>query len=182
MVIIPGIVISSVTFPGVIVHELAHQFFCWLMKIPVFEVKYFQFENPCGYVLHEHTDNPFANFIISVGPFIFNTIIGSAIVFPSMLGYQSLGFSNNLIVNILGLISFWIGISILAHAFPSNGDANMMVQSILKNEQVNILVKILVAPVVGLIYLGSLGSIIWLDFIYAISVSLLLPQLVLSLI
>ena len=42
MFVIPGFIISLVTFPGVIVHELAHQIFCMLMKVPVYDVKYFQ--------------------------------------------------------------------------------------------------------------------------------------------
>lgn len=43
MLFIPGVIISIITFPGVIVHELAHQIFCYLMKIPVYEVKYFHY-------------------------------------------------------------------------------------------------------------------------------------------
>ena len=43
MFIIPGFLISFVTFPGVIMHELGHQVACWLSKVAVFNVKYFQF-------------------------------------------------------------------------------------------------------------------------------------------
>jgi len=182
MFIVPGVFISIITFPGIIVHELAHQFFCWLMKVPVIEVRYFQTKNPCGYVIHDPTNSPLANFIISVGPFIINTVLGVVIVFPGMVIFQAFGFglrdSNILLI----LISLWIGISILAHAFPSIGDATVMVQTIMKNKDVNILVKIITAPIIGLIYLGSIGSVFWLDFIYAIGVSLLLPKLFLSMI
>jgi hypothetical protein len=40
------VLITIVTFPGVIVHELAHQLFCRLYKVSVFEEVYFQAENP----------------------------------------------------------------------------------------------------------------------------------------
>ena len=51
--IIPGFLISLVTFPGVIVHELAHVVFCRLTKTPILSVCYFRLGNPAGYVIHE---------------------------------------------------------------------------------------------------------------------------------
>lgn len=48
-------------FPGVMVHELAHQLFCRLMGVPVYEVKYFQFADTCGYVAHEPAERPLAD-------------------------------------------------------------------------------------------------------------------------
>jgi len=176
--LIPGQVISAVTFVGVIIHELAHQLFCRLMKIPVFEVKYFQFRNPSGYVLHEKTEKPLANFAVSVGPFLVNTVLGSIILLP--VSTEIILFKNY--TSILSLILAWLGISILMHSFPSTGDAQAMTESILKNQNVNIFVKILVAPVIGLIYLGAIGSIFWLDLIYALGVGLLLPKLIVMLI
>lgn len=177
MFIIPGQIISAVTFIGVIVHELAHQLFCRLLGIPVFEVKYFQLDNPSGYVLHEKTDKPLANFIVSVGPFLVNTVLGSVILLPAAV--EIILFKNY--KNILSLVLAWLGISILMHSFPSTGDAAAMTESILKNKNVNIFVKIIVAPVIGLIYLGSIGSFFWLDLIYALGVGLLLPRLIVML-
>jgi hypothetical protein len=40
------------------------------------------------------------------------------------------------------LVSAWLGISVLMHAFPSTGDAKALVHSILKNKDVNIFVRI----------------------------------------
>ncbi|MBU5316854.1 DUF3267 domain-containing protein [Clostridium bornimense] len=178
MFFIPGIVISILTFPGVIVHELAHQIFCYIMKIPVYEVKYFQFKNPSGYVIHERTDDPLKSFFISVGPFLINTILGIIIMAPvsiELIGFEDLN-------NILSLFLAWIGISILMHAFPSVVDGKGLVDSILKNKDVNIFVKIITAPVIGLIYLGAIGSAIWLDLIYAIWISLALPRILVNII
>jgi hypothetical protein len=180
--IIPGFLISILTFPGVIVHELAHKIFCQLAGVPVLEVKYFQLGNPCGYVLHDPTDKPFSNFIIAIGPFIFNTMVGLVIVFPGALIFMAFGLGATSAYVVPQFISLWLGISVIAHAFPSVGDAKAMVETILKNDDVNILVKILVAPFVGLIYLGSVGSVVWLDFLYAIAISALLSRLVLSMI
>jgi len=173
MFFVPGIIISIITFPGVIIHELAHQIFCRIMRVPVYEVKYFQFSNPCGYVVHEATQNPLKTFFISIGPFLINTLIGMIIISPAAIELVVFEDYSNLLNLLLG----WIGFSTLMHAFPSTGDAKVLVNNILKNKNVNVLVKIIVSPVIGLIYIGALGSVIWLDAIYAIAIAMIIPNL-----
>lgn len=176
--IIPGFLIAALTFPGVIVHEFAHQLFCRLFRVPVYDVVYFQMKNPSGYVAHEPTEKPLASFMISVGPFIVNTLLGMLVVFPAAIELFRFEVYQNILVLLLG----WLGISILMHAFPSTGDAKVMVQSILKNPDVNLAVKVVTAPVIGLVYLGALGSMMWLDLVYAVFMAMVLPNLVLLLI
>lgn len=47
MFFIPGQLIAALTFPGVIVHEMAHQLFCRLFRVAVLDVCYFRF-GPAG--------------------------------------------------------------------------------------------------------------------------------------
>lgn len=171
--IIPGFLISIITFPGVIVHELAHQVFCYLCGLRVYEVKYFQFKNPSGYVIHEATDRPGKVFLTSMGPFFVNTLLGLLIILPASI--EVIAFKEYR--NILSLVLAWVGFSVLMHAFPSTGDAKVMVDQILRNKKVGILPKILAAPFIGLVYVGAIGSVFWLDAIYAAAVALLLPNL-----
>jgi len=174
MFFIPGVLISIATFPGVIIHELAHQIFCYLCKVPVYEVKYFRLQNPCGYVAHEHIDNPFKNLIVSIGPLIINTLLGAIILFPASIEMTAFSVSNDS----LNMLSYWLGISIIMHAFPSTGDANNLVSSVLHNKDVNIFIKVLTAPFVGLIYIGAVGSMVWLDLGYALLIAYLLPKII----
>lgn len=177
MVIIPGFLISLLTFPGVIVHEFAHQLFCRLLRVPVYDVVYFQMKNPAGYVAHEPTEKPLSSFLISTGPFFVNTILGMLIVFPAAIElFQFRSYRNP-----LSLLLGWLGISILMHAFPSTGDAKVMVKAILKNENVNPVVKAVASPVIGLVYLGALGSMMWLDLIYAMFMAMVIPNLIVML-
>ena len=89
----------------------------------------------------------------------------------------SVGFSE--IVPYLPVLGvFWLGVSILMNAFPSTGDAKNLVSGILKNKDVNLFARILVAPVVGLIYIGAVGSVVWLDLGYALLVSSMLPKVI----
>ena len=171
--IIPGFLISIITFPGVIIHELAHQVFCMLCGLHVYEVKYFQFGNPCGYVIHETSNQPSKVFLTSMGPFLINTILGMLILLPASVELISFReFSNP-----LNLLLGWLGFSILMHACPSTGDAKVMVKWILKNPDVSIIWKVLVAPFVGLLYVCSIGSVFWLDALYAAGMGILIPYL-----
>lgn len=177
MFFIPGFLISIITFPGVIVHEFAHQLFCRLFRIPVYDVVYFQFGNPSGYVIHEPAEEPLECFFISIGPFIINTLLGMLLTLPAAV--ELIQFSSY--VNPLSLLLGWLGISVLMHAFPSIGDAKVMVKCILKNPQVSLVVKVITAPYIGLVYVGAIGSVVWLDFIYAIAVAGFLPNLLVQL-
>lgn len=174
---LPGFIISIITFPGVIIHELAHQIFCYICGMKVYEVKYFRIGNPCGYVIHETSDNPGKIFLTSMGPFFINTLLGLLIILPASINVVAFKEYNN----ILNIVLAWLGFSILMHAFPSTGDAKVMVNGILKNDKVGILPKILSAPFVLLVYAGAIGSVFWLDAIYAAAVAMLLPDLIVHL-
>src|SRR4051812_13728881 len=118
MFFIPGILISIVTFPGIIVHELAHQLFCRWCRVAVFKVVYFQAENPTGYVLHEHPRYKYQSILISTGPFIVNTLVGFFIALPAAVQVYKFDAGNP-----LDYILIYLGVSIAMHAFPSTGDA-----------------------------------------------------------
>jgi hypothetical protein len=173
--LIPGVIISLVTFPGVIVHELAHQLFCRLYKVPVFKVVYFQMDNPVGYVMHEQPREKWHGIMISVGPFIVNSIVGAIIALPAVIPVFELNDAGP-----LDILLMYLGISIAMHAFPSTGDAQVILQSI-REKDTKPLIKIIGYPIVGLIYLGTLGSFFWLDLLYGMAVAVGLPYLFISL-
>jgi hypothetical protein len=174
MFFIPGFVISLVTFPGVIVHEFAHLLFCRLMRVPVFQVCYFRIGNPAGFVQHEVPRYKWQHVLISIGPFFVNTIVGAIIAFPAAI--PVLKFNDG---TPLDYVLIYLGVSIAMHAFPSRGDANSMWSSF-KEGKSNIFEKILVAPIMGFIYIGAIGSMVWLDALYGAAVALGLPQLIIK--
>jgi hypothetical protein len=172
---IPGILITLLTFPGVIVHELAHQLFCRLYKVPVFKVVYFQAQNPAGYVLHEAPESKWQSIMISIGPFFVNTLLGALIALPAALPFFE--FDNPSPVD---FVLVYFGVSIAMHAFPSTGDASVIWER-LREKDTPLLAKIIGYPVIGLIYLGTLGSFFWLDLLYGIGVAVGLPMLLVNL-
>ena len=172
--LIPGQIITILTFPGVIVHEIAHKLVCNILGVRVLRVCYFRFGNPAGYVAHEQPQNAIQQILIGLGPFIFNSIVGAIIAFPGALAYhtsKALAFHYVLI---------WLGISIAMHSFPSTGDANSIWRAMWV-KGTPLLARIVALPVVLLIYLGAVGSFFWLDLIYGAAIGLYLPYLALSL-
>jgi hypothetical protein len=174
--LIPGFIISWITFPGVIVHELAHQIFCYLYKIPVYQVCYFRFGNPSGYVIHGPARKHWHNVIVAIGPFLVNTIVGAIIAAPAAL--PILRFHS---ADPLDYFLGWLGVSVAMHSFPSTGDAKSILATV-KEEGVPFHTKLWAYPVVGLIYVGALGSIFWLDALYGVAVAGGLPTLIVKVI
>jgi len=173
MFFIPGFVIAIITFPGVIVHEFAHQLFCRLLRVPVFKVCYFRVGNPAGYVIHEAPKENWKSLLIGIGPFFVNTIVGFLIALPASIPVVKFHQSNP-----ADFLLIYLGVSIAMHAFPSTGDAKTIWSSFEKKG--NWLARFLVAPIIGLIYLGAVGSFIWLDLIYGVGVTIGLPEVVIK--
>ncbi len=165
MFFIPGPLSALATFPGVIVHELAHQLFCRWFRVPVLKVCYFRVGNPAGFVIHEPPTKR---------PFLINTIMGALIAFPAALPVIKFGAGD-----LLDYFLIWLGVSIAMHAIPSTGDAKSLWQS-MKGAGVSSVVRFMVAPVVGIIYLAALGRVFWLDLIYGIGVAVGLPTLLVA--
>ncbi len=169
MFFVPGPLIALATFPGVIVHELAHQLFCRWFRVPILNVCYFRFGNPAGFVLHEPTNNHWHSLLISVGPFLINTIVGALIAFPAALPVLRFEAGDP-----LDYLLIWLGVSVAMHAIPSTGDAKAL-WATASSPGMPGLAKLVAAPVVGVIYLATLGRFFWLDLIYGVGVALGLP-------
>lgn len=169
---IPGFIISILTFPGVIVHEIAHQLFCRWARVAVFEVVYFRLGNPAGYVVHEIPKKAWQHILIGIGPFIVNTVIGAVIAAPAaiqVIKFQTGGPLEYLII--------WLGVSIAMHSFPSTGDAKGIWDAV-KSQDTSMATKILATPIVAIIYLCAVGSVMWLDLFYGLAVAMLIPNLI----
>lgn len=171
MIFIPGILIAILTFPGVIIHELAHQMFCRFYRVAIFDVCYMRFKNPHGYVVHEIPSRPGHDIMIGVGPFFVNTILGALITLSSAMPVIKFGSGT-----LFDYFLMWLGVSISMHAFPSTQDAQNILQAS-KSRELPLFARIITKPVVWIIYLFSAGSIIWLDYFYGLGVAIGIPYI-----
>jgi hypothetical protein len=170
MFFIPGPVIAALTFPGVIVHEAGHLFFCRFFKLQVYQVCFFRFGNPAGYVVHEKTDNFTAQFFVSMGPFFANTLLCVLFCTAAFLPVWELK-----VVDPLAYFFYWLGLSIGMHAFPSKTDlSHLWEQAPALAKQGNPL-AILSLPLAAILVVLNYGRIIWADLGYGIAVGVLVP-------
>jgi len=172
--LIPGWFISIITFPGVIVHEIAHQFFCKVFRIAVLDVCYFRFGNPAGYVIHEAPRIVYQHLLIGIGPFIINSLLGALIAAPSAIPVLRFEVGTP-----LDYLLIWLGVSIAMHSFPSAGDAKGMWEA-LWAKGTPALARLAGTPLVLLIYIGALGSMFWLDLVYGMVVAMFVPNVLVA--
>ncbi|MEN8127122.1 MAG: DUF3267 domain-containing protein [Planctomycetota bacterium] len=171
---IPGFIIAWLTFPGIIVHETAHLFFCQLFGLAILDVSYFRpvMRGPSGYVIHEPTDRFGPTFFIACGPFLVNSLFCFLICFSIFLPIRFFGVDHWLFWPI-----GWLGLSIGMHAFPSNQDAYNLWGHAKKQMSSGNILAVLVFPIVFLVYIGNLLSMLWADLFYAVFIGLVLPEL-----
>jgi hypothetical protein len=168
-VILPGLIMALLTFPGVVVHEFAHLLFCVLTGTRVAKVCFFRFGNPAGYVIHERPASTWAHILIGVGPLFVNTALGLA----GGLAADPLAAAAGAWWAYYAVL--WVAVSVAMHSFPSTGDARSIWGALWRRDA-PILARLAGAPLVGLIYLGALGSIFWLDLAYGVGVAVVLPR------
>jgi hypothetical protein len=170
MFFIPGFLIAAVTFPGVIVHEAGHLFFCQRFKLMVYNVCFFRLGNPSGYVIHEKTENFTALFFVCMGPFFANTLLCIVFCTAAFLPVWELKVSDP-----LAYFFYWLGLSIGMHAFPSTADLSNMWELAPERARTGNVLAILSLPLVAVLYILNFARIIWADLWYGIAVGILGP-------
>jgi hypothetical protein len=172
MFFIPGQLIALATFPGVIVHEFAHMFFCKIRGVAVLDACYFRFGDPAGYVIHEKTTNFYSSFLIATGPFLVNTVLCFLICFPAYVPISYFGLEQP-----LSYFLMWLGVSIGMHAIPSTQDANNMWEDAKVHVRSLNVLAIVTFPLVIVIYIFNVLRVIWADLAYGILIGVGLPSL-----
>ena len=168
MLFIPGALVSLLTFPGVILHELAHKLFCDWTGVKVHEVKYFKFRNvlslrsgAAGWVIHEAPATWAQTFWISVGPLVVNSFVCIVLAFLHAQAQPD---------SFLAYLLSWIAICVGMHAFPSDHDAaNVLVHSKQSLTDGGSFFHYLTYPFFWIIWLANKLRVFWFDFIYAMA-------------
>lgn len=163
---IPGFIITWLTFPGVIIHEWAHQLFCHWTGTKIHQVCYFRFGNPAGFVIHEIPTNVWKHILIGIGPLFINSGMGLVI---GLLIYPLES------KEIIFLPLIWLAVSIAMHSFPSTGDAKAIWKAVW-SQKAPLSAKWIGSPLVVLIYAGAIGSAFWLDFFYGAFIAYGIPK------
>lgn len=160
MLLIPGPVISLISFPGVIIHEWAHKKFCEWTGVPVHKVVYFRFGNPAGYVEHGEPHAYRKTFWISFGPFVINT--AGAILFGFLVGIMPDS------MRWLGIFFAWVAMSAGMHSFPSDHDTkHILSESKRSLKDGGSVFHYLAYPFFILFWIANKLKFFWFDVLYA---------------
>lgn len=158
--LIPGSLISLLTFPGIMIHEWAHKKFCDWSNIKVHKVVYFRFGNPAGYVLHDQPQHYRQIFWISIGPLIINSLM---VIVLSFISSQVVPES------FLQYFLIWVAFSSGMHSFPSDQD----MQSVLSSSKDALkrggsILHYLSFPFVWLVWIANKLRFLWFDAAYSL--------------
>jgi len=157
-----GWLIAVLTFPGVIIHEWAHKFFCDRAGVKVHRICYFRLGNPSGYVIHGPVRHYRQILLIDTAPFIINSLI-------SFLLFLAAG---TIPPGTAKYVLYWLGISVAMHSFPSAEDTANLWHHSKRALKKNPLV-VFCLPIVGLMKLAQILSIIWFNLLYAVALLIL---------
>ncbi len=156
-------IISLITFPGVITHELAHKTACDSMGVKVHKVVYFRFGNPSGLVEYADTATCRQTFWISISPFLLNTFL--ALVFSFFVLKTGGDY-------LLSIVLLWLAFSMGLHAFPSNKDMENVYksnkQAIKQSSIITSIFYILFFPFVWLLWTLNKLRFFLFDIIYSV--------------
>jgi hypothetical protein len=163
MMFIPGALISWVTFPGTIVHELAHKWACEWRGVQVTDVSYFSLDGS-GYVQHHRPRDHRDTILISTAPFAVNSVLAVVCYVLAISTATGVILSDYASVAVFGFA--WLGLSIGMHAFPSPGDLGNVWREVRSHWRTS-MIAALVIPAVILFRIASLLEFFWFDAIYA---------------
>lgn len=165
-----GLIRALLILPGVVVHELAHYYFCRLAGAAVHEVVFFRLGDPAGYVSHAPPRRLSLHCLIVAGPLLVNSTLALglfALAAHQIRVLQPLDQPVGLPGWLSLAVPLWWGLVIALHALPSRGDIEGLWQVVGWHLQRRHLGAVLALPVTGVLGLLCLGRQVWLHWVYA---------------
>jgi hypothetical protein len=153
---------SILTFPGIVVHELAHLIACRLVGVYIHDYKLFTLNDKThvGYVAHAKSKQVYKQFIIGMAPSFVPIFIFGLFRLVPVEQYNFNEYSK--------LMLDWLYISILIHTLPSESDSDNVWKAATSRLTFSIFYT-LYLPYVALMRLLNflntfffLGTILWL--------------------
>lgn len=172
------LLISYLTFPGIMAHEFAHAWACRRLGIQVHKVCYLRFGNPMGYVLHEPATSVRQHILVAVAPFFVSTVLALTASLAACGIARAPLFPEVRVV--VAPVSLWLSFAFALHAFPSSGDADSLWGD-MASPGVSLFGRLLLVPAVGMIRMVQAGARFWLDVLFALAVVAVPPAVLLVL-
>jgi hypothetical protein len=165
-----GAILVAVTFPGVIVREGAHLFFCRSFHLAIFEVRFLGLKRPFGHVQHERARSFGAALAETLGPFCLNAGLCVMFATAAFLPVWELK-----IYDPLAYVFYWLGFSFGVHAFPARADLRHLWELTPAAAGRGNVLAVLAYPLVALLYLIDFARPFWADALFGVALAALAP-------
>lgn len=164
-------VLRLLLLPGIVLHELAHYYFCRLVGAQVHEVCFFSFGYPAGYVIHTAPKRFRAHCAIALGPLLVNSAAAIALFCAAIATWRDLARLNPVdwVPGALLLAAAsWLGLVAALQALPSSGDAISLWQVAKWHLRQGNLAAAVAYPVALSLQLTNWLRVVWVDWLFAL--------------
>jgi hypothetical protein len=175
MILIPGFIITLVTFPGYVMQTVARRFTCDVLGIAVYEAHYLK-----GTIIHHRVVSPLKAVLIAYAPLAINSALCAILMFPVaftiFLGTEPGGLDD-----VVRAVLAWAGISIGMHALPASATVKKIEGSISGEHRRGFGYALLRISGLGFRFV-NLFRPFWVDLVLALVIGFAVPYLVVRLI
>jgi hypothetical protein len=163
-------VFYALTFPGAMVREAAHLFFCRVFRLAVFEVRFLQTEPPYGFVRHEHSRHLGVALVETLGPMAVNLALCLLFCSSAFLPVWELR-----IFDPVAYLFYWLGLAMGLQAFPAADDVRHLRGLALAGMKRGNPVALLAAPLLALVFLIHAARALWTDRFFGLAAGVFVP-------
>lgn len=176
MIAIRSYVPSLLTFPGVVLRQVVHLGFCRVAGVKVLDVRFFRYDTPSGYVLHEMPKSFQTSLVLALGPLFVHSLICLGLCSIALVPWRYY----DEVAGIHSVFLMWMGLSIGVHAFPPRRDSsNMWTLTRKEIRQHGALVRV-IFPIIVFLRLAERLTLYGFDVAYAGVVGVAIPWVLLS--
>lgn len=164
------IITRVLSYFGTELRTLFEHIVCRICGIPAEDISPFKMSEMCGHVEHELLKTKKQTFLMCWLPFTLNFILSAAFLLSGAYRIIYAGDFKSL----SAYIFLWLGFSCAANCVPSFEDA-LSFKDCFYNKETNVVLKIVVAPFFGVMYVLSFLERYSLTFLLAIGFTVVFP-------
>lgn len=172
------LIVKYITVVGTFLQAFFEHLTCRMYGILVEDGRYLRSNEMCGHIEHELLKKPSTAFGMAFFPFLFNLLFGLVLTAVGSMNIFCLGefFTVSGMVNLASFLFLWVGISCLTNLFPQIEDALALKSALYgKDSHVNIVVKIIAAPIFAILYAGAYLQQWGVTLLTSVGFSFLMP-------
>ena len=173
------LIVKYITLVGTFLQAFFEHLTCRVYEVLIEDGRYLRASEMCGHIEHEIIRKRSVAFGVCFFPFLFNLLIGLITVSVGAVNVYYLGefFTSSGMVHIVNFLFLWMGISCLTDLFPQWEDALTLKEEIYGKGKSNLFVKIIAAPIFGILYGGAFLQKYGITLLTSVAFSFAMPYI-----